>query len=50
MRVFCLLVAVFAGNTLLFGQRASITGRITDASGAVVVGARVTATGAENGT
>jgi hypothetical protein len=46
--------SILAGAVLLlaaaaFGQRASITGRVTDSAGAVVPGARVVATGAATG-
>jgi hypothetical protein len=48
-RYAVLLGALLLLSVTAFGQRASITGRITDAVGAVVPGARVVATGAATG-
>jgi hypothetical protein len=44
-----LALALFLSATCAFAQRASVTGRVTDAAGAVVPGAKVLATGASTG-
>lgn len=47
--VVALTALLIASSTAVFGQSAQITGRITDSSGSVIVGAKVAVTNTETG-